>query len=475
AAVLAWQKSTILACTNTQVNPVEQLPILNTEYEIDVVTMSRLSYSSVGEKMLFRIGQIVQTESGQNGKRALRAALVLAADDDPKLTVLNIVRHFPLDTIQLNWPLAQALLAESQTIFQERGQAIAALQAQAQANSEPKSLPNTDLSQAGNYRWQREVMTFSNPDRPAPSVADLYVPQSEATSVPVIVISHGVASNRETFAYLAKHLASHGYAVVAMDHSDTTAEKFNQFLMGLEGAPDPQSLLHRPRDVSAVLDTLEQRAVEEPALRSLDLDSVGILGHSLGGYTALAAAGATLQPQLWQTVCSLPVGEQPLLNLSMLVQCRFNELSGDASSLAVRDDRVQAVMALNPLSSHLFGAEGMASLTVPTMLVASTDDYFVPALPEQIEPFQWLTVDSKYLVIVENGTHFTPMEGDEQVMPIPDFLIGPDPTQAQPAIESLTLAFFNKHLQRHGEGDAYLTQPYLNQFGNTPFQFTIVR
>ena len=143
----------------------------------------------------------------------------------------------------------------------------------------------------GEYRWHREVITFINPERSAPSIADLYVPQGELESVPVIVISHGVASNRETFAYLAKHLASHGYAVVAMDHADTNTEKFNRFLTGLEGAPDPQSLLHRPRDVSAVLDTLEEKATEESGLRSLNLDAVGVIGHSLGGYTALAAAG----------------------------------------------------------------------------------------------------------------------------------------------------------------------------------------
>ncbi|MEM1251183.1 MAG: alpha/beta fold hydrolase [Cyanobacteria bacterium P01_H01_bin.21] len=444
---------------------------LNQRFEVDVVMMSQLSYSAVGENLLSRLGQIIQTESGLNGERALRAALIFAADDDQGLSIINIIRHFPLDTIQLNWPLAQKVLAENQAIFQEQVGVIADLQQQAQANV--GALPAEDLSQLGTYRWQQEVVTFINPNRSQTSVADLYVPQQQTESIPVIVISHGVASSRHTFAYLAQHLASHGYGVVVIDHADTNTEKFELFLTGLDGPPDPQSLLHRPGDISAVLDTLEQQSAEMPNLRSLNLSSVGVLGHSLGGYTALAAAGATLQPQLWETVCSKTVDERPLLNLSMLLQCRFDELPED-TSLTVQNDRVQAVIAMNPLTSHLFGREGMATLTVPTMLVTGTDDYFVPALPEQIEPFRWLTTGDKYLVVVENGTHFTSLDISEQVLPVPDFLIGPNPNLAQPALKSLTLAFFDHHLREQRDSADYLTQTYLNQFGESPFQFSII-
>ncbi|NEQ47315.1 MAG: alpha/beta fold hydrolase [Leptolyngbya sp. SIOISBB] len=448
--------------------------ILNQRLAIDVVTLSQFSYSHVGENLLSRVGQIVQTETGLNGAQALRSALILAAADDQGLSLINIIHHFPLDTIQLDWPLVQKILAENQAIFQKQGDMIADLQQQAQVSTEPRTLPVADLSEQGNYHWHQAVITFINPQRSAPSIADLYMPQNAAGSVPVIVISHGMAANRQTFVYLAEHLASHGYAVVAIDHVDTNTEKFHRFLTGLEGAPDPQSLLHRPRDVSAVLDTLATKARAEGEWRSLDLDSVGVIGHSLGGYTALATGGATLQPDLWQHVCSETVAEQPLLNLSMLLQCRFDELT-DEASLIVQDDRVQAVMAMNPLTSHLFGVDGMASLAVPTMLIAGTDDYFVPALPEQIEPFQWLTVEDKYLVIIEDGTHFTPMESDQQVIPVPDVLIGPDPVQAQPALRSLSLAFFDRHLRNQEDRDAYLTQTYLNSLNDGPFQFSIVR
>ncbi|MEO1095054.1 MAG: alpha/beta fold hydrolase [Cyanobacteria bacterium J06638_28] len=450
---------------------------LNTGFDIDVVMMSRLSYSDVGGELLHRLGQIIQTENGANGAQAIRAALILAAADEAGLTVLNVIQQFPLDTIQLNLPLVQKVVAENQAIFQRQIEVVDHLQQQAQSQAENIAevipVPANDPRQVGVYPWRMETVTFINPERPAPSVADLYLPD-RTSATQVIVISHGVASNRQTFAYLAKHLASHGYAVAVLDHADTNTEKLERFLTGLEGPPDSQTLLNRPQDISALLDVLEQKAEAQPELQGLTLEAVGVLGHSLGGYTALAAAGAQLQRQQLVEVCGDTVAEQPLLNLSMLLQCRFLELP-ETATFDVTDDRVQAVMAINPLTSHLFGSEGMESLSVPTLLVAATDDYFVPALPEQIEPFESISAEDKYLVVVENGTHFTPLDLDEEVLPVPDFLVGPDPAAAKPALQALTLAFFNRHLSDLPDYSAFLSQTYFNQLASDPFQFSIVQ
>ena len=117
----------------------------------------------------------------------------------------------------------------------------------------------------------------------------------------------------------------------------------------------------------------------------------------------------------------------------------------------------------------------MAALSVPTLLVAATDDYFVPALPEQIEPFESIAAEDKYLVIIENGTHFTPLDLDEQVLATPNFLIGPDPALAQTALQGLTLAFFDRHLSESADYSAFLNQTYLFQLTADSFQFSIVQ
>ncbi|MEM6453333.1 MAG: hypothetical protein AAF703_23850, partial [Cyanobacteria bacterium P01_D01_bin.105] len=167
--------------------------------------------------------------------------------------------------------------------------------------------------QAGPYTWKQETLTFQNPLREGDIPFDVYQPQIQRqsshpkntiASTPVIVFSHGVASGRSAFLYLAQHLASHGYAVVVPQHYDDN-RKYFQFLAGLETPPNPITLISRPQDISYVLDELEQLSQTRQGYDSLDLDNVGVLGHSLGGFTVLAAAGAELNFDEVEQNCSI--------------------------------------------------------------------------------------------------------------------------------------------------------------------------
>ncbi|MGB3652263.1 MAG: alpha/beta hydrolase [Rivularia sp. (in: cyanobacteria)] len=455
--------------------------LLNTRFEIDVVGISRISYSSAGSELLKRLGQIVQTENSLNGSIGLRAALTLAAADKQGLTVMNVIRQFPLKTIQINLPLTLKLAKENQEIFQKQTQVVANIRQLAESKALQKSVlsPNLDPRNKGNYTWNFKTIPFQNPGRSQGSIADLYLPKQQSNlsqQVPTVVISHGVASNRQTFAYLAQHLASHGYAVVVLEHFETNTNKFSQIFNGLEGPPDPNTLLLLPKDITAVLDELERRAKSEPEFKTLNLQAVGVLGQSLGGYTVLASAGAQLSQDKLENVCSTTVEERPILNLSMLLQCRLLEVPVE-KSLTVKDDRIKAVIAINPLTSHIFGETGLNKLQTPVLFVAGTDDYFVPALPEQIQPFQKLQIEDKYLVVMENGTHFSTLEmtDDGEGLPVPESLIGADPTIARSQINSLSLAFFNRYLLNKSESEMYLNQAYLNTFNSEPFRFNIVQ
>ena len=44
----------------------------------------------------------IQTESGQNGFYAIRAALILASADPQGLTLLNVMRYYPNNSIRIN-------------------------------------------------------------------------------------------------------------------------------------------------------------------------------------------------------------------------------------------------------------------------------------------------------------------------------------------------------------------------------------
>ncbi|EDX86003.1 conserved hypothetical protein [Synechococcus sp. PCC 7335] len=461
---------------------------LNARYDISPIPVSQFTYSFLGEQLLQRAGQVIQTDSYLNGMKAIRASLILAAADEAGFTTINVMRQFPTDTIQLDFRLARKIAREGQQIFVERDEVVSKINqvAQAKASTQPKPLSANDPQRKGPYAWQVETITFQNSGRLESSQADVYAPISttaEPDSIPVIVISHGVASDRRTFSYLAEHLASHGYGVVALEHTETSAEKLVRFFWGQDKAPDPIDLLLRPQDITAALDTLTdwQNSSRPPnvhqdvnqAVRNFNLKSVGLLGQSLGGYTVLAAAGAAIDWPFLSADCEM-LPERPSLNLSMFVQCSLLQIPRN-TPLEVADPRVAAVIALNPLASSIFGRSGIQQVEVPVMLVAGTDDYVAPALLEQIEPFSWLETTYKHLVIMERGTHFSFLDRENgSVVPFSDTFTGPNPQRARPQVQALSLAFFNQHLKKISEADMYLTQRYLNTFPTEPFKFTLV-
>lgn len=451
---------------------------LNWRLDAPLTTMAQFTYWQVGERFLDRAGQVVQSDSHLNGSRALRAALIAAAADGDGITPLEVMQNYPLDTIQLNFALLQQVLQENQQFFASRDQVMAQLRAIGDAEASQVAMPDSrfDPTLPGPYPWQQETLTFQNPLRQGDIPFDLYLPQGDSIdTIPVVVLSHGVSSSRGAFAYLAQHWASHGYAVVVPQHDDDN-QKYAQFLAGVDRPPNPITLVSRPRDISLVLDTLTTLAAQGGDYAKLDLNNVGVFGHSLGGFTVLAAAGAEFDFEKLLRNCSLEERNRPSLNLSLLVQCDTLDLL-DRAPFNLRDDRIKAVMALNPPTSNFFGETGLAKITVPTMMIAGTSDIVVPAIPEQVEPYHWLTTDQRYLVVIKNATHFTFLEGNltRGAIPLPNTLLGPDPQRARPYLQALSLAFFDRYLLNQTDKEAFLTQPYLDSLDTDPFQLAIVR
>ncbi|RRB14031.1 alpha/beta hydrolase family protein [Larkinella knui] len=119
---------------------------------------------------------------------------------------------------------------------------------------------------------------------------------------PVVLFLPGYGAARAFYTSLAVGLASHGYVVFCLDHPyesaitqlangklATTIENFEQ------GAPDRLGFMKnrldiRVADVQFVLNQLENKnSFTTTFFTSLDLNRIGIAGHSLGGATGAAA------------------------------------------------------------------------------------------------------------------------------------------------------------------------------------------
>jgi predicted dienelactone hydrolase len=108
---------------------------------------------------------------------------------------------------------------------------------------------------------------------------------------PLVVYSHPGGFHRLAATFLRTHLASHGYVVAAMDHSEVAAPKLarrQNETAAQKAARVEGTIASRVPDVSFLLDCLQGGAAL-PAGVGLDPDRIAMVGHSFGGWTALAA------------------------------------------------------------------------------------------------------------------------------------------------------------------------------------------
>jgi predicted dienelactone hydrolase len=306
-----------------------------------------------------------------------------------------------------------------------------------------------DLRQPGQAGYSKESLTLNDRSRRRTFPVDLYLPNSSGLA-PVIVISHGLGSDRQTFAYLATHLASYGFAVAVPEHPGSNAQQIQALVNGLANqVTAPTELADRPLDIKFMLDELKRSFGNR-----LNLEQVGILGQSLGGYTSLALVGAKVNYQQLQKDCD-PSNDS--LNLSLLVQCRALE---QPFNFELQDQRIKGAIAINPVGSSIFGQSQFSQIKVPLMLVAGSDDTVAPALAEQIQPFTWLTNPNKYLVLIKGGTHFSTLVDTNAAIPIPPSALGPYPEVAQDYMKALSVAFFKTYIANDQSYQPYLSASY---------------
>jgi predicted dienelactone hydrolase len=219
------------------------------------------------------------------------------------------------------------------------------------------------------------------------------------------------------------------------------------------------AFIDRPKDISYTLDELERRNSTEFESR-LNLDEVGIYGHSYGGYTALALAGANPTPNFAQLErdCALELLE---LNTALLLQCRALKLNRQEYNF--RDERIQAVIAANAVNASILGERGMSQIQIPVALGAGSYDPATPFLFEQARSFPWLTASERYLVLEQGQTHIdlSKLDGGASrlLKMVPDLDL-PSPQLLSEYGKALTLAFFEVYIANNAGYRLYLQPSY---------------
>ncbi|MEH2372646.1 alpha/beta hydrolase [Nostoc sp.] len=469
--------------------PLQQLQelrrILLNRVKVSPVVVSQLLYTPQGEFLLHRLAQVITVKSSQPKPEfgALRSALILASAESSGLTLLNVLRKYPASSIRLDVAGTLEIATELEKLVNQTHRAIAAVSQKSKIEAATISQPNLsqlpDLQVPGKLKSQKYTLNFFDSTRNRLLLTDVYIPKVQ-NAAPVIVISHGLGLDSSNFQYLATHLASYGFAVVVPNHPGSDAKQLRSLLNGhaIEIA-EPSEFKDRPLDVTYILNQLEKANQSDSRFKKrLNLQQVGVFGQSLGGYTALALAGAKINFEQLKQDCQ-PAALQNTWNMSLLLQCRALELSISKSGkdYNLRDERVKAAIAVNPITSSIFGKAGLSQIQTPVMIVGSSDDTVAPALSEQILPFSWFANSQKYLVMLLGATHFSTIgngnPGNQQVA-LPADMIG-DASQARRYMNVLSLPFFQTYVAGRPKYVSYLNAAYTQSISSKSLGLSLVQ
>jgi len=185
-------------------------------------------------------------------------------------------------------------------------------------------------------------------------------PMTDKGKFPLIVVSHGYVGSRYLMTYLTENLASKGYIVAAIDHTDSTFKDANAF---------QSTLLNRPKDIRFVINEMEKIGAKDSKsiLEGIvDANNTAIIGYSMGGYGVLNVGGAGYSEALTGFYTGMTGGSS-----SISVHTANNE-----GYKKLADDRIKAIVAFAPwgMERGVWDAEGLKGLKIPTFFVAGSQD-----------------------------------------------------------------------------------------------------
>lgn len=431
--------------------------------QIDPVLLSRSLNTEIAERLLNYFGSVINIRGGSNGKYLLRGALVQAAFEENGLTLLNVLKKLAINVqidVQkiLQYSDQIELVVKGSELFATEIASLAAQEAQAAEAIDFSQQP--DIRSLGPLKVAHSTLNLYDAQRDRKFYVELYQPeQLTGDNIPVMVFSHGLSSSPEDFARRATHLASYGYVVAMPQHPGSDIIKTEDFLTGYTRQIfELDEFVNRPKDVSFVLDELT-RLNETKFQGKLNLASVGVAGHSFGGYTALAVAGAKLNFASLETNCNLTIGN---LNAALLLQCAALKLDQE-KDYNFRDSRIKAVFVSNPVNGSIFNEEGLSEITIPTFVSAGSYDPATPFVFEQGRTFPFISSSNTYLQLQEGQAHVDFSELDAGITDLIETtgnLTLPTPDLLDNYTNSMMLAFFQVHLNDQQDYQIYLQSSY---------------
>jgi predicted dienelactone hydrolase len=237
---------------------------------------------------------------------------------------------------------------------------------------------------------KRPVVPFTFPGRAARNAA----PDKAGGRYPLVIFSHGYPGSRYLMSYLAENLASKGYVVASIDHTDSTHADKVAFA---------STLLNRAPDDQAVLDGVAALSTSERSFLSglVDADRTALVGYSMGGYGALNFAGAGFASQVLGLVPGGALATRQTgaykVDPRLKAVVAFAPWGGDAA--------VRSVGINNAASFGFWDAAGLGGVRVPTLFIVGDHDDVAGYEGGVKSLFENAVNSDRLLLVYQNARH----------------------------------------------------------------------
>jgi predicted dienelactone hydrolase len=424
--------------------------------------LDQLWKQSEGEQFL----QQLTTAFPKSDKETLKNTLTLTLEENNSLNFLSFVKTYPNSRLKVD------LSAVAQMTLQLQSASLENKLLQPQLNklfqdSEINYLPkNLNPSEMGTETVYSQSLRLNDSLRQR--IIPIQIYYSQQTKGPLILMSHGFAADRFFAEYLARHLASHGFTVVSIEHPGSNIQALisSTYGMDINEILPSQEFIDRPQDVKFVLDKLARFNATIPYLKDkFNTTEVTLIGHSFGGYTAFALAGATVDFKKLRKVCQqvTPLGRSP----ADWLQCAAAKLPYRQQNF--KDNRIKQIIALNPIVGNIFS--DLSQITVPTLILSNTEDGITPTVTHQLQPFQQLGGE-KYLLIGKGATHMSVTDISNLNSSVGQStlvreVMGKEANPLRNGVKGVSLAFIAQLTPEAAQYKPFLSNHYLHTLHNS--------
>ena len=225
-----------------------------------------------------------------------------------------------------------------------------------------------------------------------------------ANPYPLVILSPGFSIGSSAYAWLAEHLASYGFVVISPEHHEHLDPENELW----------RAAITRPQDILTVFANIDEQIGPAGAFAGwIDKDLVAVIGHSYGGYTALAAAGAQIDTDGFEDHCkNAQEGNDPGAWLCDQLLPHMPDMAGLSGLDSIpeglwpawADPRVDAIVSMAG-DAFFFGQAGLADITVPVMAIGGTADSDSPFLWGTYPTYEYVSSPRKVKIALNDAEH----------------------------------------------------------------------